>query len=467
MELFVDSTDGRALTTQLYDQLRHAIIDGQLSAGDRLVPSRTLAADLDVSRSTVTEVYGRLAAEGYIEGRAGGGSVVASIGPAPASPPPGPGALAPTPRAARVAMYDRQPTQPARLDLRAGRVDPALFPHAAWRRCTLAGLDRASGQYGDPAGTAELREALVRWVTRSRGVTATGDQVVVTSGTGHAVDLVARVLLEPGDLVAVEEPGYPPVVELLRGHGLRVAGVPVDEHGLIVDALPPGARLVYVTPSHQYPLGMMLAWHRRRELLRWASRNNAAVVEDDYDTEFRHVPRPVEPLQRLDRDGRVIYVGTFSKILSPALRLGFLVAPESLLPAIRAARQAVDWCPPGVTQQAMAAFIESGHLDRHLRRCRAVYRDRYQRMWDMLGELLPPGYRRLPAYAGLHIAVVGPEDERVYAAPEVLVSSLRRTYHFGDPVAGLLVGFGALPTNRLAEGCRALVAALGDRAAPG
>ncbi len=150
----------------------------------------------------------------------------------------------------------------------------------------------------------------------------------MTSGAGHAIDLVARVLLEPEDVVAVEEPGYPPVVELLRSHRVRVVGVPVDDDGLIVDAVPSNVRLIYVTPSHQYPLGMVMAWHRRLELLRWACRTNAAIVEDDYDTEFRHTARPLEPLQRLDRDGRVIYVGTFSKSLSPAVRMGFMIAPK-------------------------------------------------------------------------------------------------------------------------------------------
>jgi GntR family transcriptional regulator/MocR family aminotransferase len=187
-------------------------------------------------------------------------------------------------------------------------------------------------------------------VTRSRGVTATPDDIIVTSGAGHAIDLVARVLVDPGSVVAVEEPGYRPVVALLRSQGLRVVGVPVDKHGIVVEAIPPRARLVYVTPSHQYPLGPVMARSRRLELLRWATHASAAIIEDDYDSELRRTPRPLEPLQRLDAVGRVIYVGTFSKSLSPALRLGFLVAPPSLIPALRAVRQVSDWCPPEVTQ---------------------------------------------------------------------------------------------------------------------
>jgi GntR family transcriptional regulator / MocR family aminotransferase len=166
------------------------------------------------------------------------------------------------------------------------------------------------------------------------------------------------------------------------------SGVPVDRHGIIAEAIPARARMVYVTPSHQYPLGVVMARNRRLELLQWATRHNAAIIEDDYDSEFRHTARPLEPLQRLDRGGRVIYVGTFSKTLSPALRLGFLVAPRSLVPAIRAVRQVTDWCPPGMTQMALTAFIEHGHLDRHLRRARLTYRERRQRLWAAL-DVLP------------------------------------------------------------------------------
>lgn len=228
-------------------------------------------------------------------------------------PPSTPSALEPTARAAAIAGDARTPHSEAAFDLRPGRVDPALFPGRDWRRAVVNALARVSPQYGDPAGTAELRGALARWVVRSRGVTATENELIVTSGSGHGIDLVARVLVNPGDVVAVEEPGYPPVAKLLRSQGLTVVGVPVDQHGIMVDAIPRQARLIYVTPSHQFPLGVVLARHRRLELLRWAGRNNAAVLEDDYDSEFRHVARPLEPLQRLDRDGRVIYVGTFSK----------------------------------------------------------------------------------------------------------------------------------------------------------
>jgi GntR family transcriptional regulator / MocR family aminotransferase len=441
-------------------------VEGRLTPHDRLAPTRMVAAELGVSRSTVTDAYGRLGAEGFIEGRAGGGSVVSPVPLAPSRPRQSTDALAPTPRAAGIRPYNPEPGIQAHFDLRPGSVDPSLFPVAAWRRCMLHALDQVPSLYGDPAGTRELRDALASWVTRSRGVTATADEVVVTSGAGHAIDLVARALLDPEAVVAVEEPGYPPVIELLRSQGLGVVGVPVDNNGIVVDAMPSQARLVYVTPSHQYPLGVVMTRQRRLELLDWASRSGAAIIEDDYDGEFRHTARPLEPLQRLDRDGRVIYVGTFSKTLSPALRVGFLVAPRSLISSICAIRQVIDWCPPLATQIALTDLIAGGYLDRHLRRSRAVYRERHRLLWEALGRLLPVGYQPLPAQAGLHVAIVPPKlpaDRQVWSLFErhgLQIGSLRRTYHFTDPAAGFLVGFGAVPTTSVLTACRVFAQAL-------
>jgi len=465
VELFLDLDDARPQKVQLYEQLRTAIVEGRLTPGDRLTPSRIVAADLRVSRATVTEAYGRLSAEGYIEGRSGGGSVV-SAAPPQVRPRHRAAALKPTRRAAGITPYALDPTEEAPFNCRPGHVDLALFPVAAWRRCVVRTLNRAPGQYGDPRGTPELRAALANWVARSRGVTATAEETVVTSGAGQAIDLVARVLADPGAAVAVEEPGYPPAVSLLRSQGLRVVGVPVDKHGIVVEAIPPRVRLVYVTPSHQYPLGMVMARHRRLELLHWAARCGAAIVEDDYDSEFRHTARPLEPLQRLDRDGRVIYVGTFSKSLSPALRIGFLVAPHTLLPALRAARAAVDWCPPPATQEAFTHFIVDGYLDQHLRRTRRRYAKRHRLMREALDRYLPAGYRRLPTEAGLHFAVTGPwdvTDPDLAAAlrqHDLLVSSLRRTYAFSPAATGLLLGYAGLPDPLVVPAVRTLSSVL-------
>ena len=465
MELFLDPDDPRPRTVQLYEQLRTAIVEGRLQPGDWLTPTRTVAVALTISRGTVTEAYGRLSAEGYIEGRSGGGSVVRPAPPRVHRRPPA-APLQPTRRAMGIAPYDPDPAERARFDCRPGRLDPALFPVADWRRCVLRSLHRAPTQYGDPHGTPALRGALAHWVARSRGVTATPEETFITSGAGHAIDLLARVLVDAGATVAVEEPGYPPVVALLRGQGLRVVGVPVDEHGLVVDAIPDRARLVYVTPSHQYPLGVVMARHRRLQLLDWAARSGAAIIEDDYDSEFRHTSRPLEPLHRLDRDGRVVYVGTFSKSLSPALRVGFLVAPATLQPALSAVRQAVDWCPPPATQEALTRFIADGYFDKHLRRSRRVYAELHRLTQAALDRFLPAGYRCLPAEAGLHVTVTGPRDpadpamEKALRQHDLLVSSLRRTYAFNRPTAGFLLGFAGLPTAQISSAVHTLGAAL-------
>jgi len=463
VELFLDGADRRSLATQLYDQLRAAIVEGRLPRGARLESTRAVAERLAIARSTVTDAYGRLTAEGYVQGRRGGGSFV--LGDAVPRPRRGraPAALTATPVAAAVRRYGVE-TPRARYDLTAGRVDGRLFPVADWRRCSnqaLAELDGAFSSYGAPEGSPEIREALAQWIGRSRGVASTSDQIVVTHGATHAVDLVARVLLRPGDVAAVEEPGYPPVAELLRTLGVRVVGVPVDDHGLVVDALPPTARLVHVTPSHQFPLGVVMSRERRLALLRWAGRHAAAIVEDDYDSEFRYSPRPLEPLHLLDRDGRVAYVGSFSKILSPALRIGFVVAPTSLVPALRAVRQSIDASPSTLTTETLALFIEHGYLARHCRRARKVYGERHRLLSRALARLDPRVASRT-TQVGLHLPLRlpdMPDDDHVVArAAEsgLLLSSLRRTYQFTEPQPGLVVGFGAVATPDIPHAVAAL-----------
>ena len=455
MDLFVDPGAGKPLTEQLYEQLRRGIASGRLRPGDRLVPSRQLAGELGVSRHTVTTAYGRLVAEGYAEGHAGGGSVVA---PTSTPPPKGAGpaaALQPGRRVADWAPIFRTPGPSYRFDLRPGFPDPALFPAAAWRRRVAAAVAAERPQYGDPAGEIRLRRAIADWVARSRSVVASEDTIVITCGAQHAIDLVARVLLEPGDTVAVEEPGWQPVPLLFAALGAKVAGVPVDHEGLVVDLLPPSARIVYVTPSHQFPLGMTMSMPRRRALLRWAERHNAAVIEDDYDTEFRYVDRPLEPLQALDSNGRVVYVGSFSKTFSPAVRLGFAVVPQALAQPIAALRQLIDWHPPTAMQTALAGFIDDGLLDKHIRRSRRVYADRHHLLTQALSGPLAAHLTALTPNAGLHIATLlrqglG-EDEIMHAAYQqgIGMMGLHHFFHASAPQQGLLLGFGAISTTDL------------------
>ena len=374
-------------------------------------------------------------------------------------PAPAPTALTPTAEAAAIGRYGTDFAADTRYDLTPGRVDPLLFPLAEWRRCAnraIGELDGHLGHYTSPIGSPELRRAVMQWLTRSRGVAATSDQIVITHGAGNAVDVLARVLLRPGDVAAVEEPGYPPITNLLRSQGIEVVGVPVDENGLVVDALPDVARLVYVTPSHQYPLGMVLRRDRRLALLRWASRRGAAVVEDDYDSEFRHSSSPLEPLHRLDRDGRVIYVGTFSKILSPAVRIGFAVVPPGLVEAVTAVRQAVDFGPSPLVAATLGGFVEDGQLDRHLRRARRVYGTRHRTLVAALTTLVGSNVTLLPSQAGLHVAVLAEvaADGRLFERARrhgLRLSSLGSTYQFGEPRAGIVLGFGAIATADVPE----------------
>jgi GntR family transcriptional regulator / MocR family aminotransferase len=469
VDIFLDPESGQSLTGQLYEQLRRAITGGRLLPGDQLVPSRQLAGELGVSRHTVTTVYGRLVAEGYAEGRAGGGSVVASASPAPPKGAGAAAALCPSPRFAGWSPYFRPPPYGCRLDLRPGLSDPALFPAAMWRRRVAAAVSAERREYGDPAGRIRLRRAIAGWVARSRSVLAGEETVVVTCGAQHAIDLVARVLLEPGDCVAIEDPGYVPAARLFGALGARVVGVPVDDQGLIVDLLPPSARIVYVTPSHQYPLGMTMSMPRRRALLRWAERHDAAVIEDDYDTEFRYVDRPLEPLQALDANGRVVYVGSFSKTFSPSVRLGFAVVPQPLAEPITALRQLIDWHPPIAMQTALAGFIDDGLLDKHIRRSRRVYAERHHILTEALSGPLAGHLTARASNAGLHIAATLQEGlgekEVLQAAARhgIATSGMDDCFQTSPAQSGLLIGFGAVSTVELPAALRMLDRALASQ----
>jgi GntR family transcriptional regulator/MocR family aminotransferase len=399
MDLVVPISGRGDVVARIYGRLRDAIEEGRLRRGDRLPSSRDLARDLAVARNTVAAAYDALVAEGYAVGRVGAGTFVA------AEPRPSP-SLEPSPGAATPARVVAPPRSRVPFDFRLGVPDPRLFPVAAWRRAMGHAIDEAvavSPGYGDPAGDPGLRVAIARHAGVSRGVRGSADEIVLTEGAQGAIDLVARVLVRTGDVVAVESPGYPPARDRLASAAARVVPVPVDAEGLRVDALPAGARLVYVTPSHQLPTGVAMSPARRAALLAWAERHDAMILEDDYDSEFRYAARPLEPLQRLDRAGRVVYVGSFSKTLLPMLRLGFLVAPPRLVPALREARRLAGWHGDVPTQLAMRTLIDDGGFARHLRRSRRVYRARRERLVAGVERELGPWLRLNPSVAGLHV----------------------------------------------------------------
>jgi GntR family transcriptional regulator/MocR family aminotransferase len=302
-------------------------------------------------------------------------------------------------------------------------------------------------------------------------VRAAPDDVFVTNGSQQAIDVIARVLLEPGDVVAVEDPGYPPTRRAFRAHGCRVMGVPVDEEGLVVDAIPEHARLVYVTPSHQYPLGMAMSMVRRQALLDWAGRTDATILEDDYDSEFRYGGRPLEPLRNLDQSGRVLFVGSLSKVMLPTLRLGFAVLPGPLHAAFRRAKAATDWHTAVPFQVAAAQLIDDGLLAQHIRRLRRTYAARHDRIVDVLARDFAERLTALPAAGGLHLtAVLHGRETKDSACDRGIaerarargVAVLPLSYHYFDtpPRAGLLLGYGAIEEEHVEEGLARIRACL-------
>jgi GntR family transcriptional regulator/MocR family aminotransferase len=459
MDLHITLVRGE-LTKQIYQQIRSAVLAGRIGAGQPLPSTRELAVQLEVSRNTVSAAYDRLVAEGFLTAHAGVRTYVSDH-------------IAPSGRAAeRVVAAGSRPrrvwdSQPEPVDMsvaelvfdfRPGVPDARMFPFATWRSLVGAELrDTAAGSaaYGDPAGHPGLRAAIARHVGVARGLVAAADDVLVTSGIQQAVDLICRVLVEPGDVVAVEEPGWPPPRVLFETAGARVVPVPVDAEGLVVDALPERARLVYVSPSHQFPLGVAMSLPRRVALLAWARRSGATIIEDDYDSEFRYTGRPLEPLQSLDDAGRVVYVGSFSKTLLPTLRLGFCIAPPSLFPALRKAKYVTDWHTVLPLQVALARFIDAGLFARHVRRMRRVYRERRDRILVNLAtdDRLQP----IASAAGLHITVrldESADDQAVTArAWEAGVGVIPLSDFATRPVQpGLVLGYGVIPVGLIDAG---------------
>jgi GntR family transcriptional regulator/MocR family aminotransferase len=470
MDFQVNLIGRKNLSGEIYRQIRNAIGDGRLRPGDCLPASRDLAQSLKVSRTTVTEAYDRLAGEGFVVSRIGAGTYVNNQLVRTAREEKRrrvDGTL--QPRAVWNAIsISRAFDKPARFDFRTGLPDASLFPHETWRRLVVRALRSeavAGGVYSEPAGHRGLREAIARHIGVSRGVQVSADDITITSGAQQSLDLVARALLSPGDRVAVEDPGYHPPRFLFQSLGADVRGVPVDNEGILVDQLPRNARLVYVTPSHQYPLGVTMSLPRRLALLDWANRNNAAIIEDDYDSEFRFEGRPVEPLHTIDASGRVIYIGSFSKTLLPTLRLGFVATPSSCTIAVHKAKYVTDWHTSMVLQVALAQFIEQGAFARHLRKVRRVYTERHELVTKILKKDFADHLEVMPAVAGLHVAALSRSasideisDVAVRASElGVQVQRLAKFAFDNPPRPGLLFGYGAIPTSKIHEGLSLLL----------
>jgi GntR family transcriptional regulator/MocR family aminotransferase len=457
----------RILLRSLHEQLRAAILDGRLQPGLRLPPTRTLADAYGVSRNTAVAAYDLLLSEGYVVSRPRSGAYVADIVPHSRHRSP---AKSDAAADRRLNPFWREPPElvPAarlprvRFDFRLGIADKEHFPFAIWRRLSARSLRTFAGQpaaYGGPRGRPALRDAIAKHVSFARAVACGSGDIVVTAGSQQAFDLLARILVVPGHtIVAVENPGYPAIRTAFAAAGARIAAVPVDAEGLIVDRIPPEAHVICVTPSHQFPLGTTMSMRRRVALLEFAQARRAAIVEDDYDGEFRHGDRALDTLQTLDREESVFYVGTFTKSVFPGIRLGFAVVPRWAQRAFVAAKLSTDVHCAVLDQDTLAAFISEGHMARHVRRMRRIYAARLEFFLSRLRSDFAHWLDPIPSSAGLHVAAFArtPVDIEALVArareEEVGVYSLRPYYVDGPAKPGIVFGYGDIDETGILEG---------------
>lgn len=461
-----DRGDAVPFYRQIYEGYRAAILSGQLRPGERLPSTRALASELGISRLPVVNAFEQLLHEGYVAGRAGAGTYVSGSIPdelAEVRPRRSGGEI-------DSSSLRKVAKMPAPGPFRTGV--PALdrFPVKLWSRM-VARHARQMGveemAYGDPAGHAPLRLAIADYLRTARSVRCDSEQVLIVSGSQMALQICAMALFGRGTKIAIEEPGYPGARDALTCGGAQLVPVRVDREGIDVDALAMKGRTVgavYVTPSHQYPLGISMTASRRLALLEWARRSRAWIIEDDYDSEYRFASRPLGALQGMDNASRVIYIGTFSKVLFPSLRVGYLVVPHELIADFRRQRESIDLFPPMLEQLVLTEFLVDGHFGRHLRRMRAIYQARRDALITGLqhhAPMLTPHN----SDAGLHVAAFLPEgvDDRALAAGPLRaldVGPLSRCYSGRRPRPGLIIGYGGASERRIAVACRALGDAL-------
>ncbi len=475
------------LYQQLYTHLRGSILAGRLKNGTKLPSTRGLATELNISRNTVLNAYQQLLAEGYLESTGGSGTFVARVLPELALEAPRHEARSgPAPATRREPTFsDRAMLQLAtaetadalprtRVRPRPFRAElPALdaFPYELWSRLVIRRareLPMDSFPYQDSAGYRPLREAIAAHVTVSRQVHCTPDQIVIVPGSQGALDLASRMLIDPGDPVWIEDPGYPGARGAFLGAGAHVVPVPVDQWGLVVEAgirRASEARLAYVTPSHQFPLGVTMSLTRRLELLRWAQATGAYILEDDYDSEYRFEGRPLAALQGLDQAERVIYIGTFSKVLFPGLRVGYLILPPALVDSFLTVRRLIDIHAPIFEQAVLADFINEGHFLRHLRRMRILYEERRSALVKAIGDS-GMGLQMDAPHAGIHCVAWLPDrlDDRALArkaAERGVHLSLISDLAIEKPSRkGLLLGYGGFTVKEIRGAVRQLAEAV-------
>lgn len=470
------------LHRQLIEQLRDAIVAGRLTAGTKLPSTRHASRALQVSRNVVVTAYDELITEGYLTGKHGSGTYITGERAVASVPDPVVGGASETPaRAPRWLDPQEPPRQPGRdpafdrdtlagtpgvIEFRSGRSAIEPLPPGVWRRIWgEVGREPPPADYGPALGDPDLRAAIATHLGRSRGVVCDPASIVVTTGAVQGIDLVARATLSPGVMVGFEEPGATSARNILETRGAGIMPIPVDEDGLCVGDLPSGPdapRLVYVTPAHQYPLGVRLSAERRTALLEWAREQDSLILEDDYDSEFRFGAPPLPALAALDTDGHVAYLGTFSKVLTPSLRVGYLVAPPALRDRLERLKLLTDYHTPWPVQRALAGFLGGGHLERHIRRMRRHYAAKRQALLDALTGL--DGHAQVFGLeAGLHFCIeLAPGLDasaisRALRDKGVIVTALAECYAGPVTRQGLILGYGGLNPEEIIRGGRILV----------
>jgi GntR family transcriptional regulator/MocR family aminotransferase len=488
----MDHPSRRGRGRALYEEIKARVLDGTFGAGMALPSTRACAAERGLSRATVSTVYEQLAAEGFIETSPGASSRVAAGAMSARSPRPSAGRgsdghrdgaaqarlSAFGARVRNLALPSTDAAPAGHIDFKYGPLAGADFPTLAWMKASRK-VERERPPrlaYADPRGDARLRRALQSYVARARGISCHPDQLVIVNGSQQALDLCARLLLDPGDVVVVENPGYRMAHHVFSAVGARLRGIPVGQQGLKTEQLSRvrHAALAYVTPTHQFPLGSFLAMRRRQALLKWAAQTGAWVLEDDYDSEYRYAVRPEPTLQSLDVSGAVIYIGTFSKTLSPELRLGYMIVPPQLAETFASAKQLADRHAASHAQRTLAILLEDGAYDRHVRRIRRLQEARRTALLSALERHLPGRLRVEGASSGLHLLVwihglSGERESDLVAAAEherVLVYPVGPLYlsqsgaDMSKRTAGLVLGYALLNPQQIEQGVRRLAAAI-------
>ncbi|MDT0159053.1 MULTISPECIES: MocR-like pyridoxine biosynthesis transcription factor PdxR [unclassified Bacillus (in: firmicutes)] len=455
MTPFLDRESQLPLYVQLYQYIKSEIESGKMKPGEKLPSIRKFSRFLDVSKNTVEEAYHQLIAEGYAESRPKSGIVVNKIDEFPLKQV----------KEQLPVILKKEQAKP-KIDFQYGHIDAIAFPARRWKNAlSEAAFDLSFLQYGDKQGQLSLRTELTGYLYRSRGIECTPEQIIITSGTQNSISVIMSILELRGEVIAMENPGYDGVRKVLMHQGGKVEPVSVEEDGISVEELAEKrAKAVYVTPSHQFPLGMVLSINKRLKLLKWAAETGGYIVEDDYDSEFRYQGQPIPPLKSLDQNDRVIYLGTFSKSFLPAARLSFIVLPPALIAGYKRDFSLYSQPVSPIMQEAAARFLKEGDFDQHIRKMRVLYQAKHKVLLESVSSMMGNKAAVIGQKAGLHILIKleGRKSEELAAKAAkngVKVYSANQYWANGDGDDSIMLGFGGLSAEEIAEGIKILTEA--------